>query len=649
MKSSCARALEKQPELRYQQASVMKTQIETIAAISGAPKVPLPQAPASQKGRKLAITGAILQPVSIMGVLLTTFGMMQAFSALHYKSETNINDLSEVIGLAVVGSMIGTIAFFLGLIFLCISLAVSRYRAEWFFPLSHDLQLAATPSLSFWHRTWPGYSFSSIACRDARNSIGVAEASAPLTPEPGPVPPMPPPTDIFVPVLRWFGVAFSIFVLTILGGAYITYQLLPKIYTATAQIQVLPRELPNQDKPYLSFDPITLHTEFEIMQSPLILRPIIKDLNLDKIWAKRVYHSRLDALPPQDALGYMSQILRLDNVRGTNIIEIAVSSQEPKEAAEIANAVADRYKATRDIQEDQRGKGSIDLIRAQIAEQQNVVNGKRALVANVQAELRQKGIKITLDASDRGKFDLEVRQKDVLTAQEDHDARKVLLDHVVNLSDDDLLSTLDGLGRAQPDIAALRADVTKMETDIIGLLNSGFPEGHPRVVAMRAELKAKQRQITDLVVGLRRAMALDTDMAKSRVALLQKEVDDLTNKVGQENTAMLMPLREAQHELDQQQSVLDALKVRLDQFIAQHRIQQSQVRILTRAEPPEFPSKPNSKLNLVISMMVGFFLSIVIASLVEFALWLASSTAAKSKRSKVRRHHPPRNRVGFCA
>jgi capsular exopolysaccharide synthesis family protein len=206
----------------------------------------------------------------------------------------------------------------------------------------------------------------------------------------------------------------------------------------------------------------------------------------------------------------------------------------------------------------------------------------------------------------------------LLQAQEDYDARKVLLTSVIDLPDEQFLSTLDGLGRQQPDIAALRGDVSKENTDIVNLLKDGFEEQHPRIVSMRAEVAAKEDQIKELVAGLRNAMKVDTDMAKSRVQLFQTQVDDLTEKVRHETTSALVPFRDAQRQLEQQQSLLDALNVRLKQDESDFTLQQSPVRIVSRAEPPEYPTKPNKTLNMAVSIVAGLFVGIGVAFLIEY-------------------------------
>jgi succinoglycan biosynthesis transport protein ExoP len=117
---------------------------------------------------------------------------------------------------------------------------------------------------------------------------------------------------------------------------------------------------------------------------------------------------------------------------------------------------------------------------------------------------------------------------------------------------------------------------------------------------------------------LRRAMQVDTDMAKSRVVLLTKEVDDMTVKLREDQTNALVPFRDAERQLDQQQSLLDALTVRLKQVIADSQLQESPVRIISLAVPPEYPSKPNKSLNMAVSILAGLFVGVGVAFLIEY-------------------------------
>lgn len=422
-------------------------------------------------------------------------------------------------------------------------------------------------------------------------------------------------------------VIFTIFVLTVATGEYITEWVLAKVYAATAQIQIQPEgehsvggiDNTPADKP---FDPTAFQAEFEVLKSPDVLLPIINDLQLDKIWAKRIYKGSLDKMHPLDALNYMNNsVLVLDLKRGTNIVSITASSEVPKEAADIANAVADRYKTMRDVQEDQRNTRGADSLRDQIDQQQKTVDDKKATVDKMREAAGASGVDLTAAGnltSDRAETDLDARQRDLLVAREDYDARRVLLEQVKNLSDDEFVNTLSALGRQEPNIATLRSEIFGLEGNKDNFLKDGFEQNHPRVLAIQAEIDRKKQQIKDLVAGTRRAMQVDVDMAKSRVDLLQAEVDKLKEATRQHVSSAVEPYKQAQRDLDQQQSLLDALTVRLRQVMAEKQLLESPVRIISRADPPNYPTKPNKNLNLAISVIVGLFVGIVVAFLIEY-------------------------------
>jgi capsular exopolysaccharide synthesis family protein len=358
------------------------------------------------------------------------------------------------------------------------------------------------------------------------------------------------------------------------------------------------------------------------MSSPDVLSPIITDLQLDKVWAERIYKSGLDALPMQDALGYMSQILHLDYMRGTSIITITATSEVPRECADIANAVADRYKTMRDVEEDQVSNQGIAVLKDQINQQEKVVEMQRTKVEQMRQDLANRHVYLPQGAADvtftREEQELDDRSKELQAAKVDYDARIVLLNKIINLPDEQFLSTLDALGRMQADIAALRTDISKEQTDITNLLNDGFGQDNPRVISMQAEVDAKKKQLEELVAGLRRGMQVDADMAKSRIELLQGEVDNLNSEVTKETSEDVVPFREAERQLEQDHELLDALNVKLKQNQTDIQLHESPVRIISRAEPPEKPSKPNKTLNMAISIAAGLFVGVGVAFLIEY-------------------------------
>jgi capsular exopolysaccharide synthesis family protein len=421
-----------------------------------------------------------------------------------------------------------------------------------------------------------------------------------------------------------FWVIFTIFILTVISGAYVTEEVMPKIYTASSQIEITSSRV--MDVPGFAesqtdkrFDPTAFQAEFEVMKSPDVLRPVITNLGLDKTWAHRVFKSNLDTMPMLEALGYMnSTVLTIDLKRGTDIIMVTAQSEVPKEASDIANAVIDQYKSMRDLAEDQRNAHGSDSIRQEIVKQQKVVDDARDTVEKLRQSLKLSVVPGSNGAAEQLDVDLAARQRDLLTAKEDADARQVMLQNVQNLPDDQFVDTLEALGRAEPAITALRTEVQTKEGLIDNLLKQGFEENHPRIQALRAEMSRQQQQLAEMIAGAHRALAVDAQMAKSRVDLLSKDVQQLTDQARDDQTQRLGPFRDAERDYEHQQTMLDALTIRLRQNDADRPLMESPVKIISRAEPPEFPSKPNKPVQYALAMVAGLFMGIVVAFLIEY-------------------------------
>jgi len=427
---------------------------------------------------------------------------------------------------------------------------------------------------------------------------------------------------------RWCLVAFGVFALTVLGGVYVTNQILPKSYSATVEIQTSPAgssvgHLDNGpvDKP---FDPTNFQYELEIIQSNEVLLPIINDLSLDQIWAQRLHPGTKEKMHPLEALAYLRKHLKVELRYKSDLTTITVTSENPQEAAAIANAIADRYTTMRQVQQDQRSSRNGVSLRDQIEQQQKVIEEKKAALDKLRDEEAQNGVQLSAPTPElqRAEKDLEERKKDLKAAEEDYEARKALLEKSKKIPDDKFdyrppypsaVDQLNALGRQEPNIAALRTEIIGIQGDIDNLVKDGFEPDHPRVLALKAEIVRKQQQIKDMIAAMRREMQVDTDMAKARVELLQKDVDELTLKVHPE----LKTYRDAFRDIQEQQSLLDALRVRLKQVEADKALQANPVRIVSRAQAPTAPSSPNRALCLAITAVAGILMGTLVATLVE--------------------------------
>ena len=128
-----------------------------------------------------------------------------------------------------------------------------------------------------------------------------------------------------------------------LCGAGLWLLLSPPQYAATARIKM------ENDEPdssgYISYDPYFIQTTFEIMQSQLVLSNVVTSLNLNEVWGRNNFNG--EPLKCAECYAILRNHLCLTPVRNTRFVDITYYSSDPKEAADVANAIAKAYREFR--------------------------------------------------------------------------------------------------------------------------------------------------------------------------------------------------------------------------------------------------------------------------------------------------------------
>lgn len=166
--------------------------------------------------------------------------------------------------------------------------------------------------------------------------------------------------------LKVFAVVFLIILCATVAVTFI----MPEAYSSTARIKV---EQDTASTPGVSagYDPHFLQKTFEIIQSQVVLGPVIEKLKLNEKWGKK-YNNGV-ALKTADILQLLQQRLALQPVRNTELINVTVYSEDRNEAAQIANAVAESYQQYRlKLQMDLAMK-KIEPLRNQFQQEENQI------------------------------------------------------------------------------------------------------------------------------------------------------------------------------------------------------------------------------------------------------------------------------------
>jgi uncharacterized protein involved in exopolysaccharide biosynthesis len=127
-----------------------------------------------------------------------------------------------------------------------------------------------------------------------------------------------------------------------LCGAGLWMLVSPAQYVATARIKVTNDVADTTGNGQgVSYDPYFIQTTFEVIQSPLVLSNVVVTLNLNIRWADK--YGGGTPLTTLNSVRIIQKHLRLAPVRNTKLISISYQSDDPNEAAAIANAIGKAY------------------------------------------------------------------------------------------------------------------------------------------------------------------------------------------------------------------------------------------------------------------------------------------------------------------
>jgi capsular exopolysaccharide synthesis family protein len=418
-------------------------------------------------------------------------------------------------------------------------------------------------------------------------------------------------------------VILAVFLLVVITATLVTF-ILPESYSSTARIKI------ERDAPDISgimerggnmpYDPYFMQTEFELIQSDVILGKVIDELDLNKEWGRK--YGSGEPFKTSETKRILKNRIGLHLVRNTGLIEISYSSEKAEEAARIANAVAEAYKAHRLEQRMQLSKGGIVALQDRFDEQE-------AKIKKAQTNVDELRIKLNIsDAAASGEGPSILMTAETLRKLEslrieskaEYDRQATLLDRLKTLGTD---LGPEGLAQAIPTatsdslLASLLEQLTVVEQTLVRLEKELGPE-HVEVIKCKAMADDLHKKVKSRVEGI--MLGLD-----ARVVSLKTSLDNFTKEVAQAKTNdvaeanLTRPYFEAKRALEE----LQHFRQILDMRIASEKIdvelpKTMMVEITDRAVPSATPSHPNKPLNIALGIIIGLVVGVGLAFFIEY-------------------------------
>jgi len=417
-------------------------------------------------------------------------------------------------------------------------------------------------------------------------------------------------------------VIIAVFLLVVITATLVTF-ILPESFSSHARIKV------ERDKSDIEevtggsggvrfnpYDPYFIQTEFEIIQSGLILSQVVEAMNLNDVWGKKYFDGA--KLKTSETVDMLRGRLDLRPVRNTTLIDIRVYSENAKEAADLANQVAETYQTWRLQKGRELVQGGLESLRKQAVEQDQEIAKATAALAKLRSDLKISDFDAVATAPQQ--FIENEEYKRFLAAKFEREViykgRVEQLAKLRALTKQELRDVLPGMEQ-DPTLTELINELNAADQKFKSL-GQDISEKHPEYIRITEQQKLLNEKIDNRVDGILKR--LDT-----QIAMLKSEMDSLVESVEAARELDQKKLTESRPYYDAKRKLEDMIDLRrfLDRKMKLEEIdlrlpKSSMVEIVERAVPGIKPVRPNKPLNIILGVVIGLVVGVGLAFFIEY-------------------------------
>ena len=408
-----------------------------------------------------------------------------------------------------------------------------------------------------------------------------------------------------------------VFLLTAITTTVVTF-LIPPTYMSISRIAV---EKDTSDIAPLmgvqtaqsSFDPYFISTEFEKIQSQIVLDAVVQSCELREEWKDDNGGEPLTELVARKRL---EKVIDVSQYRNTSIIELRAYDGDEDLAREIAQALAEEYKSYRSNLQKRRVEAGINKLKERMEKTDEEISVMQAKVDNLRVKL---GISDAAGEDSYSIVEPEIVRRyesELITAKGLYTQQATLLKGLKEQSSENLR---ESILTAYPD-AQLDALVREYQTGQTTLANKSIDlgEGHPTIKSLRAALQSFDSQIQNRIQGILAGLELRVSSSLAQVNELQMAVDDAKSKeakVQEEGREYF----DAKRRLSNTTRMRDTILFRIMQEEVDLDLpKESSVEIIDKADNPIRPVRPNIPINIALGVIVGLILGVGLAFFIEY-------------------------------
>ncbi len=414
-------------------------------------------------------------------------------------------------------------------------------------------------------------------------------------------------------------VILAVFLLVAITTTLVTFVLRPT-YASTVRISVQKDAGDIQGIGGLQlsggFDPYWIQTEFERIESKQILHQVIDRLKLSQKWAEKYKEPELRK---DVTYALLKGVVNVTQTRNTSLIEINVESEDPEEAAAIANDIAEVYRSTRVKKWEEVSKRGLQTLEDKLETNTVMIRELQKVIDDMKEQYSINDVDNdrSIQSSPMEQDTLRKMETERIKEEADLVRQESIFKKLMSYSRPEQRKTIRTVFPTEVNVGQLMEQLSIQETLMAQKTNS-FSLEHPEVLAVRDSIASLNRQIDDLVDGIIKGLGINLEGRRAAVDNLTSRVNQLqTNDISQ--TKARRPYFQAKRELELLQITRQKLSERIWQQIVDDSIPRlGIVDILDRAEPSLRPVKPNKVFNIGLGVVFGLLIGIGLAFFIEY-------------------------------
>ena len=415
-------------------------------------------------------------------------------------------------------------------------------------------------------------------------------------------------------------VILAVFLLVVITATLVTF-ILPESYSSFARIKVERDRSDIADlsgQPMLgSYDPYFIQTEFEVIQSEVVLGKVVEALNLNEKWGKK--YNGGQKFTTAETMALFKKQLDLRPVRNTSLIEIRVYSDNPDDAALYANEIAKTYQNYRLDQRKKFGIEGIKSLEDTFTDYENRVRVAQKKVEDLRETLRvpdsvaSENVPTMLLTAETLRHIEGLR----IEGEAEYVKQKTLLDQLETLELTNLTQTIPAIGIQDNQLNEYLQAAAIVDQHLIAIQKELGPE-HTEVRKALAQQADLQQKIKDRTLGIMTGLrAKVTATGLSLAALSNAVAKAQDTDIQQANKTR--PYFEAKRDLDELVRFSQIIQTKIAMEQTDLKLPKtSMVEIVDPATPGLRPVRPNKPLNIALGIIIGLVVGVGLAFFIEY-------------------------------